>query len=31
MPLKSYLIIHKDAKMTEDQYNTLLNWVKAIK
>ncbi|SFS77398.1 heme-binding domain-containing protein [Lutibacter maritimus] len=31
MPLKSYLIIHKDAKMTEDQYNTLLNWVKTIK
>ena len=30
MPLKSYLIIHKEAKMTEDQYRTLLNWVKTI-
>lgn len=30
MPLKSYLIIHKEAEMTEDQYRTLLNWVKTI-
>ena len=30
MPLKSYLIIHKDAKLTENQYITLLNWVKTI-
>lgn len=31
MPLKSYLIIHKDAEMTSEQYQTLLNWVKTIK
>ena len=31
MPLKSYLIIHKDAEMTSEQYETLLNWVKTIK
>lgn len=30
MPLKSYLIIHKDAEMTKNQYETLLNWVKTI-
>lgn len=30
MPLESYLWIHKEAKMTEVQYNTLLNWVKTI-
>jgi len=30
MPLKSYLIIHKDAEMTQNQYETLLNWVKTI-
>ena len=30
MPLKSYLIIHKDAEMTQNNYETLLNWVKTI-
>jgi len=30
MPLKSYLILHKDAEMTQKQYETLLNWVKTI-
>ncbi|MFK5959345.1 MAG: heme-binding domain-containing protein [Lutibacter sp.] len=30
MPLKSYLILHKDAKMTKKQYETVLNWVKTI-
>ena len=30
MPLKSYLIIHKGAEMTKNQYETLLNWVKTI-
>ena len=30
MPLKSYLIIHKDAEMTKNQYETLLSWVKTI-
>lgn len=31
MPLKSYLIFHKDAKMTNEQYEVLINWVKSIK
>ncbi|PHQ56233.1 MAG: cytochrome C [Lutibacter sp.] len=30
MPLKSYLIVHKEAVMTKDQYDILLNWVKTI-
>jgi len=30
MPLKSYLIIHKDAEMTNEQYEVLMNWVKSI-
>jgi len=31
MPLKSYLLIHKDAKLTENQYQILYDWVKTIK
>lgn len=31
MPLKSYLIIHEEAKMTAEQYTVLMNWVKSIK
>lgn len=31
MPLKSYLIIHEEAKLTSEQYAILLNWVKSIK
>jgi len=30
MPLDSYLWIHKNAKMTNAQYETLLNWVNTI-
>lgn len=30
MPLKSYLILHKDAEMTAEQYEVLMNWVKSI-
>lgn len=30
MPLKSYLILHKEAVLTKDQYDILLNWVKTI-
>ncbi|MBL4723961.1 MAG: heme-binding domain-containing protein [Lutibacter sp.] len=30
MPLRSYLIIHENAKMNKNQYKTLLNWVKTI-
>ena len=30
MPLKSYLLIHKDAILTQDQYNILLAWVKTL-
>jgi hypothetical protein len=30
MPLESYLWIHKDAKMTSEQYEVLMNWVKSI-
>jgi len=31
MPLKSYLIVHENAKMTAEQYKVLFNWVKTIK
>lgn len=31
MPLKSYLWIHKDAKLTENQYQILYDWVNTIK
>ena len=31
MPLSSYLLIHDEAEMDKEQYNTLLNWVKSIK
>lgn len=31
MPLSSYLKKHKEAEMTDEQYKTLLNWVKTIK
>ena len=31
MPLESYLLIHKDAKLTENQYQILYDWVKTIK
>ena len=31
MPLKSYLLIHKDAILTKDQYKILLAWVKTLK
>ncbi|MBK5208775.1 MAG: heme-binding domain-containing protein [Flavobacteriaceae bacterium] len=31
MPLKSYLLIHKDAKLTENQYQILYDWVNSIK
>ena len=31
MPLKSYLLIHKDAKLSENQYQTLYDWVNTIK
>lgn len=30
MPLKSYLILHKDAKLTAEQYEVLMNWLKSI-
>ncbi len=30
MPLNSYLWIHKDAKMSTEQYKILLDWVKTI-
>ncbi|HEY9169905.1 MAG TPA: heme-binding domain-containing protein [Lutibacter sp.] len=30
MPLKSYLLIHDDAKLTENQYQILYDWVKTI-
>ena len=30
MPLKSYLLIHTEAELTQNQYETLLNWVKTI-
>lgn len=31
MPLKSYLLIHKNAKLTENQYQILYDWVNSIK
>ena len=31
MPLKSYLLIHKDAKLTENQYQILYDWANALK
>ena len=31
MPLKSYLWIHKEAEMTNDEYEVLMAWVKSIK
>lgn len=31
MPLNSYLWIHKDAKLSAEQYTILLDWVKTIK
>jgi len=31
MPLESYLLIHKDAKLTENQYQILYDWVNTIK
>ena len=26
MPMSSYLIIHKDAKLSQEQKNALINW-----
>ncbi|MHB1146192.1 MAG: heme-binding domain-containing protein [Lutibacter sp.] len=31
MPLKSYLLIHKNAKLTENQYQILYDWANTIK
>ena len=31
MPLKSYLLLHKEAEMSKEQYSALLAWVKTIK
>ncbi|MDO9275354.1 MAG: heme-binding domain-containing protein [Lutibacter sp.] len=31
MPLKSYLWIHKDAKLTENQYQILYDWANTVK
>lgn len=31
MPLKSYLLIHKEAKLTENQYQILYDWANSIK
>ena len=31
MPLKSYLLIHKDAKLTENQYQILYDWANTVK
>ena len=30
MPLKSYLIMHDEAKLTKEQYQLLLDWVKTL-
>lgn len=30
MPLKSYLLVHKNAKLTDHQYKLLLDWVDSI-
>ena len=31
MPLKSYLLIHKDTKLTENQYQIMYDWANSIK
>jgi hypothetical protein len=31
MPLESYLWIHKDAKLTDDEKTTIINWADAIR
>ena len=31
MPLNSYLLIHKNAKLSDNQYTVLVNWVKTLK
>lgn len=31
MPLKSYLLIHKEAKLTENQYQILYDWANTVK
>ena len=31
MPLKSYLILHKEAELSQEQYKALVAWVKTIK
>jgi len=31
MPLSSYLLMHKEAELTEEQYKVLLTWVKQLK
>jgi hypothetical protein len=31
MPLKSYLLIHKEAKLTENQYQIMYDWANSIK
>ena len=30
MPLKSYVIIHKEAELSQEQNEALLNWVRSI-
>lgn len=30
MPLSSYLLLHDEAKMTQEEYKIVLNWVKSI-
>jgi len=30
MPLETYLWLHKDAKLTEDQINTIIDWARAL-
>jgi hypothetical protein len=30
MPFKSYLWVHKDAKLTDDEKNKVLNWTQAV-
>jgi hypothetical protein len=31
MPINSYLLIHKEAKMSTEQYTVLMNWIQTIK
>jgi len=31
MPLESYLILHKDAKLSDSQYSILVDWAKTLK